>query len=281
MKTDCILFLGKDPSPLELVQAAVSGSGISVLHVSDWFSALQSATTHPPRVLLIGPDIPASDIRLFMERTKSDEALKTIPSVLLVTTAFREIILEFISIGVRSYIIIPCQIVALRNRLAFHIPALSDDPSGQNKSLSNSVGDRLRQRMERKMMQDLNQTLHTAESPPSFPSILLIEQVFSENFGLTVRENERHVSLYEKIDELLLRLGGNNSHLVGLLIQLLSAGKVRIGFREKTERLCLADPKMIMTRDRAVALIDSYLEASSKVAPDPEPNPQTCRLIVR
>ncbi len=36
---------------------------------------------------------------------------------------------------------------------------------------------------------------------------------------------------------------------------------------------------MIMPRDRAIALVDSYLAATERN--DPEPNPLTCRLIVR
>ncbi len=276
-----ILLLGKDPAPIKLIQAAVAGSDIVVSHASDWFSGLQKSISQPPAVIVIGPDIAASDIRLLMERTKSDDALKSIPFVLLVATAYREIILDFIKIGVRSYIVIPCQVSALRNRLACHIPAISDNASATPQPPAKSVGARLRQRMERKQMQDLQGSLHTPDPAPSFPSILLVEQIFVENFGLTVRDTERHVSLYEKIDDLKLRLGDSNSHLVGVVIQLLSMGKVRIGFREKTERLSLADPKMVMSRDKAVSLIDSYLAVLEKDSTDQEPNPKTCRLIVR
>jgi CheY-like chemotaxis protein len=274
-----ILFLGKDTSPLDLVHAAVSGADVLVSTATDWLAALHSASTKPPTVLLIGPDIPVADMRSFTEQAKSNPALKNIPSVLLVSEASRDVILEFITLGVRSYIVIPCRTTALRTRLAFHIPALSGNASARPQPPAKSVGERLRQRMERKSIQDLQNSLQTPAETMPFPSILVVEQIFSENFGLTIRENERHVSLYEKIDDLKLRLGGDNSHLVGVVIQLLSVGKVRIGFREKTERLCLSDPDMIMSRDRAITLVDSYLAATERN--DPEPNPLTCRLIVR
>ncbi len=281
MNPSGILFLGKDTSPIELIHTAVAGSGVGIWHDSDWFSALQISLSRPPLAVLIGPDIPAPDIRLLMGRMKSFDALKEVPMVLLVATAHREIILEFINIGIRSYVVIPCKIEILKKRLACHIPALSSNAAGEPQLPSKSVGARLRQRMERKMSQELQESLRSPASAPTFPNILLIEQTFTDNFGLTVRESERHVSLYEKIDSLKLRLGGASSHVVGIFIQLLSIGKVRIGFREKTERLSLTDPSMIMTRDNAVALIDSYLALSEKDEANSEPSALTCRLIVR
>lgn len=272
-----ILFLGIDPSPLELIQAAIRGTDTSLSHEADWGAALKSLSACPPKVLLVGQDIPASDVRLLLESARSYQELKNIPSVLLVSNASRESILEFITIGIRSYVLIPCQTAILRKRLACYIPSLADEASPARKS----IGERLRQRMERKMMQDMKSTLQPSGSTTSFPPVQVVEQIFSENFGLTIRESERLVSLYEKIDELKLRMGGDNSHLVGIIIQLLSAGKVRIGFREKTERLCLADTTLAMSRNQAVTLVDSYLEASTKDKSEQEPNPQTCRLIVR
>lgn len=281
MNPSGILFLGKDTSPIELIHGAVTGSGIGIWHDSDWFTALQISLSRPPLAVLIGPDIPAPDIRLLMGRLKSFDALKEVPLVLLVATAHREVILEFISIGIRSYVVIPCKVEILKKRLACHIPALSGNAEAKPQPPAKSVGARLRQRMERKISLELQDSLRSPTSAPTFPNILLFEQTFIDNFGLTIRESERHVSLYEKIDNLKLLIGGANSHVVGIFIQLLSIGKVRIGFREKTERLCLADPSMIMTRDNAVSLIDSYLAFSYKDEADMEPSNHTCRLIVR
>lgn len=280
MKAGHILLLGRDPSPLEPIHKAVEDSGLEVVHATDWFSALQVATDAPPEVVLIAPDIAEQDVCLFLERAKSNPALRNLPLVLLVETASRETILKFITIGIRSYILIPCPASTLRRRLACHLPALSDKKSASPQSAEKSVGARLRQRMERNLRQNLQNKLHDPAPAPSFPSIPIVEQIFSQSFGLTIRENERQVSLCEKIDELRLRLGGDSSHLVGVLIQLLSAGKVRIGFRDKTERLSLADSNSIMTRDMAIELIDAYLANSSQDL-DSEPSTQTCRLIVR
>ena len=281
MTIETILFLGKDPSPLKLIRPAVAETGIEVAHSKDWFSALQTASDSPPKVILVGPDIAVSDIRVFIERSKSNATLKDIPFVLLVSTAYRDVILEFINIGIRSYIIIPCAVATLRNRLACHLSALSDKTPKKSQPSAKSVGERLRQRMERKQMQDLATEIRAPGATPSFPAILLVEQIFTENFGLTIRDSERHVSLYEKIDDLKLRLGGDNSHFVGVFLQLLSTGKVRVGFRDKTERLSLADPQMLISREQAISLIDSYLAVTENAESDPEPNPITCRLIVR
>ncbi len=65
--------------------------------------------------------------------------------------------------------------------------------------------------------------------------------------------------LSEKIDQYLVKLGYSNAHVLGIVVNLLTVGKVRVEFRHYSERLELADPLEKMTRGAAVDLFDRYL----------------------
>jgi hypothetical protein len=86
--------------------------------------------------------------------------------------------------------------------------------------------------------------------------------------GAGVRE-ETAVSellLDEKINEFVLKLGYSNTHVLGILVQLLTRGKVRVDFRDYTERLELIDIDDIMNRQDAVALFDAHMDNLAKGA---------------
>jgi hypothetical protein len=92
--------------------------------------------------------------------------------------------------------------------------------------------------------------------------IVLIEQQFAEESGLMVRTSSREISLFEKIDDYLLRFGGSNSHVVGIFMGLLVDGKIRVALRDKSERLSLASLSDTKTPEAAIRIIDSYLRQS-------------------
>lgn len=67
--------------------------------------------------------------------------------------------------------------------------------------------------------------------------------------------------LSEKMDEYIFKLGCSSAHTLGVMVQLLTVGKIRLDFREYSERLELVNPADMMTRPQAMALIESYLAA--------------------
>jgi hypothetical protein len=66
-------------------------------------------------------------------------------------------------------------------------------------------------------------------------------------------------SLSEKIDQYLIKLGYSNAHVLGIVVNLLTVGKVRVEFRHYVERLELVDPADKTTRGVAVDIFDKYL----------------------
>jgi hypothetical protein len=70
------------------------------------------------------------------------------------------------------------------------------------------------------------------------------------------------MSLSEKIDEYILKLGYSNAHVLVFLMQLLVEGKVSVDFRAYSERLELLDSSDEMNRAEVAALFDEHMHAS-------------------
>jgi hypothetical protein len=100
----------------------------------------------------------------------------------------------------------------------------------------------------------------------------LLEQGIREASTIT------DITLASKIDEYILKLGYSNAHVLGVLVQLLTLGKVRVDFRDYSERLQLLDPEDKMSRPEAVALFDDHMNALR--GEDEPPNLNTTQKIV-
>jgi len=68
------------------------------------------------------------------------------------------------------------------------------------------------------------------------------------------------LSLADKISEYLIRIGDSNSLCLNIVIQLLTDGKVRVDFRDITERILLLNSQDIMSRVEAVTVFDRWLQ---------------------
>jgi hypothetical protein len=75
---------------------------------------------------------------------------------------------------------------------------------------------------------------------------------------------ETRITLAEKIDEYIIRMGYTSVHTLGVVVQLLTVGKVRLDFREYNERLQLADKADIMARSDAVLLVENYIAGMAR-----------------
>ena len=81
--------------------------------------------------------------------------------------------------------------------------------------------------------------------------------------------SESSLSLAEKIDEYVVKLGYSSAHTLGVIVQLLTVGKIRLDFREYNERLQLENPANALTRPEAMQLTEAYLAAMRQGAEDP------------
>jgi hypothetical protein len=78
--------------------------------------------------------------------------------------------------------------------------------------------------------------------------------------GVQQSSEDREIALEAVIDEFLLKLGQSNAHVLGVVIQVLTRGKVRVDFRDYHLRLEMAPGLNCMERSEAVAVFDDYIK---------------------
>ena len=75
-------------------------------------------------------------------------------------------------------------------------------------------------------------------------------------------------SLAEKIEELVLKVGYSNVQALGVIIQLLTNGKVRVDFRDYSQRLQLISLGDRTGRVEATRIFDSHIASLTSVDAD-------------
>jgi DNA replication protein DnaD len=90
------------------------------------------------------------------------------------------------------------------------------------------------------------------------------------------------VALAEKMSDYLLRLGYSSAHITGIIVQLLTKGKVRVDFREYTERLELISPSDQLNSAQAMTLLEDFItEISTPEDTQPKTTNSTQRIVVQ
>lgn len=100
--------------------------------------------------------------------------------------------------------------------------------------------------------------------PKSAKEIMVKNEVCFTEEGTREATPPKIVTLASKVDEYVLKVGHSNTHVMGVVVQLLTLGKVRLDFRNYTERLELLNLSEIMSRPQAVAVFDSYMSSLRK-----------------
>ena len=70
------------------------------------------------------------------------------------------------------------------------------------------------------------------------------------------------VKLADKISDYMIRIGDSNSLCLNVVIQLLNRGKVRVDFRDTSERLELINQQDKISRPEALMVLDHWIKAN-------------------
>lgn len=105
---------------------------------------------------------------------------------------------------------------------------------------------------------DSQQEAPETPAPKNAAEIQVSQKTLRNQAGGADSEPE-HFFLSEKIDQYLIKLGYSNAHVLGIVVNLLTVGKVRVEFRHYIERLELVDPAEKTSRGAAVDIFDRYL----------------------
>lgn len=77
--------------------------------------------------------------------------------------------------------------------------------------------------------------------------------------GTPEKSGAQTCTIADKIEELVLKVGYSNAQALSVIIQLLTNGKVRVDYRDYSQRLQLMARSDIMSRSAAVQVFDSHL----------------------
>ncbi len=95
--------------------------------------------------------------------------------------------------------------------------------------------------------------------------------------------SREEIPLSEKLDEYLVRLGYSSAHIMGIAVRLLTKTKVRVDFRNYTERMELVDVADMLAPAQAISLLEDYL--ASAHPPEQKPgsalDATTQRIVVQ
>ena len=200
MKAAQILLVGGKAAEAQLLQKTLDATGVRILTMADAASALAKMDELLPDLVLIGSGIPRDHAQWTLERMMASATLRGIPVVLVFYESSRAWVLEMIKLGLRAYIQLPREREDLRRRLAQHLPAgiFSDQNKNRQPQLRESVGERLRQRMAKKQVENAVSESGSKSGVDLKKPIPLLEQQYAEDCGLTVRISSREISLFEK-----------------------------------------------------------------------------------
>ena len=90
------------------------------------------------------------------------------------------------------------------------------------------------------------------------------------------------VRLSDKLNDYLTRLGYSGAHITGVVVQLLTQGKVRVDFGQHAERIELVHTADLLTSTQAMSLLDDYINETAKATDTGrDGNVKTQRIVVQ
>lgn len=107
---------------------------------------------------------------------------------------------------------------------------------------------------------------------------MIRDEVFFIDQGTREPVPPKIVTLASKIDEFILKVGHTSTHVMSVVVQLLTLGKVRLDFRDYSERLELLNLSEIMSRTQAAAVFEHHLAAVNR---DDDVSLMTQKIVIQ
>jgi DNA-binding response OmpR family regulator len=239
-----LIVRGLEPYDVEVRLASNGEEGYAVL-----------LREHPDLVLL-DYKMPLLNGIEFLERMRREMVFRNTPVIMITSERTPEMVSNIVRAGVNDYIVKPFNEALLVDRITRQIrlhPRATKSKSG------------------RILAAELRRPVPVAspsEQPRSVRDFQVLEKRVSLNpDGLEV-ESQHLSNVAEKMDEYILLFGTANSYFISIFLRLLECGKVRVDFRDRSERLELVRKSDVVSRAKAVALVDSRLDEIRRAKDD-------------
>ncbi len=244
-----------------LIENAFSRYEVELHFANNGEEGLHMAQRLVPDVILLDLKMPVMDGVEFLEKLRAERQFQVTPVFVVSGQNVADYVIKLARLRISSFILKPfddADLIArvgkivklwpLSGKVATSIPAAS--PVGKTPSASET--------------QSLNPQALVDNEPK--PQIKSAKQILIRVTTSTFEHGERHttgemiMTLGDKIDDYILKLGYSNTHVLGFVLELLTVGKVRLDFRAFSDRLELQDPDLVMSRIEATALFDEHIK---------------------
>jgi DNA-binding response OmpR family regulator len=247
---DALKILCVDDSRMvqSLISRALSPYDVMVHLTSNGEEGYAALLREAPDLILLDYKMPLLSGIEFLDRMRRELVFRDTPVIMITSERTPEMVANIVRAGVNDYIVKPFNEATLVDRITRQI-RLHPRPS---KSQSGRILPESTPRPP----------VPVARKPEPLRSVrdfqILEKRITRNPDGLEV-ESQHLATVADKMNEYILLFGTANSYYISIFLKLLEAGKVRVDFRDRSERLQLVRSSDAVTRAQAVALVDAHL----------------------
>lgn len=266
MVSPTILCIDDSQLVHSLVARALGPFDVRLLHAEDGMMGVHFAFNEAPELVLLDVKMPGLNGYEVLERLRGDQRTRSVPVLVVTSETVRENVTRLLKFGVQDYIVKPFDEGVLLQRISRHVALHRRGlPRATPATVSIAVP-APRKPPAKKLALD---QLLPRETPTAANTKIRVQK-FNISDGQPI-DGVGETSLAEKLDDYVLLLGSMNAYLVGIFMQLLESGKVRVEFRDRCERLTLGDPGRQLDRKAGIKMLEDYM-ARRGWTPDAAPN---------
>jgi len=247
---DTLKILCVDDSRLvqALIVRGLESYDVEVRLASNGEDGYKILLSEHPELVLLDYKMPLLNGIEFLERMRREMVFRNTPVIMITSERTPEMVSNIVRAGVNDYIVKPFNEALLVDRITRQVrlqPRATKSESG------------------RILTSELRRPVPVAGPSEQLRTVrdfqVLEKRVSLNPDGLEV-ESQHLSNVAEKMDEYILLFGTANSYFISIFLRLLEFGKVRVDFRDRSERLELVRRGDVVSRAKAVALVDSRLE---------------------
>lgn len=247
---DALKILCVDDSRMvqALIARALNSYDVSLILASNGEEGYAALHGESPDLILLDYKMPLLSGIEFLERMRRELVFRDTPVIMITSERTPEMVANIVRAGVNDYIVKPFNEATLVDRITRQIRLYPRPIKSQSGRLLPESTPRSPVPFARK-----------SEPPRSARNFQILEKRITRNpDGLEV-ESQHLATVADKMNEYILLFGTANSYFISIFLKLLEAGKVRVDFRDRSERMELVRASDAVTRAQAVALVDAHL----------------------
>lgn len=259
-----------------LVTRALAPYDVRLIHAEDGMMGFHFAVNENPEVVLLDVKMPGLNGYEVLEKLRKDSRTREASVLVITSETVRENVLRLLKFGIQDYIVKPFDESTLVDRISRHIRLHRRGFSAKSaipRAVEASASSKSR-----------SQKLTPASIMPKVRPTAMTTKLRLQKFNITDGQpvdGIQETTLASKIDDYVLLLGSMNAFLIGIFMKLLEVGKVRVEFRDRCERLTLAEAQEPMDKQQAMGLIEGYMTRKGWISSGDQPSGVTQQINLR